>query len=256
MIQKVLKLYKETSETPLECLERFRRENPEYKDLPMTYAGRLDPMAEGLLLVLAGGECKKKNEYLAFDKEYEGEILFGFSTDTGDILGLPNKEEKVKTRNEKEDSNSRILSNSRIAAEGLLGKRSQVYPAFSSKTVDGKPLWQWARDGEEVEAPKKEVEVFSFEILECRKESYSDILENVRMFVSKVGGDFRQEEILDEWKEVLTPLEDEAVICRFKTKVSSGTYIRALAEELGQKIGEPAVLYSLKRTKVGDFEIE
>jgi tRNA U55 pseudouridine synthase TruB len=52
-MENVLKLYKNVGETPLECLERFRVENSEYKDVPMTYAGRLDPMAEGVLIVLA-----------------------------------------------------------------------------------------------------------------------------------------------------------------------------------------------------------
>ena len=58
-MKKILKLYKKEGETPLEAIERFRRKNPEYRNEKMTYAGRLDPMAEGVLLVLAGNECKK-----------------------------------------------------------------------------------------------------------------------------------------------------------------------------------------------------
>ena len=87
-IKKVLKLNKKPGETPLECLNRFKVDNPEYEGEKMTYAGRLDPLASGVLLVLVGEECKKKEKYLGLDKEYELTILFGFSTDSHDVLGL------------------------------------------------------------------------------------------------------------------------------------------------------------------------
>ena len=84
----ILNLYKERGETPLECIERFRRANPEYKNVPMSYAGRLDPMAEGVLIILAGEANKKKSDFLSLDKEYTFDVLFGFSTDTYDVLGV------------------------------------------------------------------------------------------------------------------------------------------------------------------------
>ena len=80
-------LQKKKGETPLECLERYRALHPELAKEKMTYAGRLDPMAEGELLILIGGECKEKEKYLGLDKEYEVDVLFGFKTDTGDVLG-------------------------------------------------------------------------------------------------------------------------------------------------------------------------
>src|SRR3982750_279229 len=83
----IIKLYKRLGETPLECIERFRLEKPEYATTNMTYLGRLDPMAEGLLLVLAGNTRDKK-KYLEWDKTYEFEVLWGFASDTYDILGL------------------------------------------------------------------------------------------------------------------------------------------------------------------------
>ena len=54
--------YKNIGETPLECLERIRLEYGKPKDIPMTYAGRLDPMAEGLLIILVGDDCKDKEK--------------------------------------------------------------------------------------------------------------------------------------------------------------------------------------------------
>ncbi len=60
--------YKELGETPLECLERMRIKHNIGQNTPMTYAGRLDPMADGLLIVLVGEECKKKDTYLGLNK--------------------------------------------------------------------------------------------------------------------------------------------------------------------------------------------
>ncbi len=78
---------KHLGETPLQALDRLRIEQPEYQKATLSYAGRLDPMAEGLLLVLVDDECKHSQDYFGFDKDYEATILFGFDTDTHDILG-------------------------------------------------------------------------------------------------------------------------------------------------------------------------
>ena len=81
-------LNKEVGETPLFVLEKFKRKNKFYGNKKLTYAGRLDPMAEGKLLVLVGKNCNKKEKYLDLDKEYEFEILMDFKSDTQDILGI------------------------------------------------------------------------------------------------------------------------------------------------------------------------
>src|SRR3989344_6100075 len=86
-MKKVLILNKKEGETPLGALEKFRAQDKKYKGVKMTYAGRLDPMANGLILILAGDETKNKDKYLALDKEYYFSVLFGFATDTYDILG-------------------------------------------------------------------------------------------------------------------------------------------------------------------------
>ncbi|MEX2029185.1 MAG: hypothetical protein WD963_01745, partial [Candidatus Paceibacterota bacterium] len=115
-MKNILLLNKKEGETPLQALDNFRRKNIRYKDAKMTYAGRLDPMARGLLLVLSGEEVKKKEKYLALPKEYEFDILFGFSTDTYDILG------KIE--------NSTILTNSRMDIEK---KRKENLKYFTGK---------------------------------------------------------------------------------------------------------------------------
>lgn len=92
MPDKAITTYKALGQTPLECLEELRVSRPDLADLPLTYAGRLDPLACGLLIVLAGEECKNKDQYLGLDKTYEFEMLVGFATDTYDLLGVVTSE--------------------------------------------------------------------------------------------------------------------------------------------------------------------
>ncbi len=90
--------------TPLELVDRFRERNLKYGGKKMSYPGRLDPMAEGVLLVLVGDENKKMDNYMKLDKEYVAEILIGLSTDSLDLLGvvddlkIANKEKKDSIR--------------------------------------------------------------------------------------------------------------------------------------------------------------
>ena len=82
-------IWKKWGETPLEALERLRVHLGIAKDIPMTYAGRLDPAVEGLLVILVGDECKKKDNYTKLRKTYSAEILIGVATDSYDLLGIP-----------------------------------------------------------------------------------------------------------------------------------------------------------------------
>lgn len=225
-MEKVLKLYKNLGETPLECLERFRAENLEYADVPMTYAGRLDPMAEGLLVVLTGDECKKKDEYLGLDKEYVFEVMLGVQSDTYDVLGIPKMSEKKD-----------------FDIKSFVGKRVQEYPAYSSRTFEK------AREGVEFEAPTKEVEIYSLEELETREISAGVALHEISRRINLVKGDFRQEQILDAWQKILGNSNQNFEIKKFKINCSSGTYVRSITNEMG------GLAYSIYRTKVGEYKI-
>ena len=251
-MKKIIILNKKEGETPLEALESFRRKNNEYKNVPMTYAGRLDPMASGVLLVLTGEECKKKEKYLALSKEYKFQILFGFTTDTYDILG------KIV--------NSTILTNSRIDLERKIienlkyftGKFVQEYPAYSSKTVGGKPLFAYARRGEKVESPEREVWVKSLKFFRIKRMSSEFLLKNIQRRIAKVQGDFRQQEILKIWKKELGQSKNKSskfYLADFEIKCGSGTYVRGIADSLGKKINYPALAYRIKRTKIGKYSL-
>ena len=247
-MKKVIILNKKEGETPLQSLESFRMKNKEYKDTKMTYAGRLDPLVSGVLVILAGDATKEKEKYLGMAKEYEFDVLFGFSTDTYDILG------KV--------SNSTILKNYRIdeldkkIKENLkffTGKFIQKYPMYSSKTVDGKQLFEYAREGKKVKIPEHEVEVKSLKFLKIKKISSKKLLESIEKRIGKVKGDFRQKEILKIWQKNLKNKEDKFCVASFHIKCGSGTYVRSIANDLGEKIGIPTLALTIVRTKVGKW---
>ncbi|MFZ2621256.1 MAG: hypothetical protein WAX85_03075 [Minisyncoccia bacterium] len=247
--QNVHLLYKKLGETPNECILRWKKENPKYFDAPMTYAGRLDPMAEGLLLILSGEELKNKDKYLDLKKTYEFEILWGFTTDTLDVLGLVL------------DSSDIFPPESEIKnyLKKMTGKFEQIYPIYSSKPVNGKPLFQWAREGRinEVEMPKHKVEIFNIEHISRREISKKNLLENIFLKISSVSGDFRQNETIEKWEEVISkcPL-DTFLIDKFYVKVSSGFYVRQFVLDLAKSFNTKAVTFHIKRIKVGDYGVE
>lgn len=236
---------KQIGETPLEALEKVRIEHGFDASVSMTYAGRLDPMAEGLLIVLAGEECKNKEQYLGLDKEYEVEVLLGFATDTGDLLGMVKGVEGEVKSEIKKDRVEEILGS-------LVGKFVQEYPKFSSKTVGGKPLFARAKSGElPDEMPTKEVEIFNIEFLGERKINNKELLDYIEENISKVKGDFRQDEIITLWRSILQDSLFDIPTLKIRVNCSSGTYMRALAEKIGEKLGVPTLAFSIERTKVG-----
>lgn len=250
-IQKVIVLNKKEGETPLEALSLFRSTHKSFKDIPMTYAGRLDPMASGLLIILIGEECKKKDEYLKLDKEYEFDVLFGFATDTYDILGKVTAKackEHLDALNAK-SLEKEILKNLKY----FKGTFIQKYPIYSSRTVNGKPLFEYGREGKEVEIPEREVYVKSLKFLKLRKINNKKLLEKIGKRIRKVNGDFRQKEIIHIWKKELKT-EETFFIASFKVKCSGGTYVRGIAQDLGEKMGLPTLAYTIKRTKIGKYD--
>lgn len=239
----VLNIYKKKGETPLQALSRLRKEKPELEKETLSYAGRLDPLAEGLMLVLVGDANKEREKYLRLDKTYVAEILFGVSTDTHDLLGLVNeiKEEVVNEKNFNETANT------------FLGKFSQKYPAFSSKTVGGVQLHKLSREGEIVDIPEHEVSLNKFTVISQRKITAEDVLQSALFSIDLVSGDFRQNEIKDKWELSLKNKDVEFDLFEVELQVSSGFYVRQFANDLGEKLGVKALAYSIKRTMAGEW---
>lgn len=253
-MEKYLLEYKKPGETPLDCINRVKNKDKSYAHVPMTYAGRLDPMAEGLMIILAGDECQKKDQYNNMPKTYEVEVLFGFATDTYDLLGLVASPKEGFERSS-ETTFSRELENK---LQNFTGKINQKYPPYSSRTVEGRPLFQWAREGRlsEIEIPSHDVFVESIEIKKTKEITGKKLMKYITDSISQVKGDFRQEEILAKWHEVLDGDPDkEFQIVKLVISCSSGTYVRAIAHELGQSLGTPALAMHILRTQIGEYKI-
>lgn len=251
-MESIRTIYKNLGETPLEALERLRMREHISSDIPMTYAGRLDPMAEGLLIILIGDACREENKknYLGLDKAYEVEILVGFDTDTHDLLGLiQNMETNV--------DHKIVLEKVHQEISAWVGEFQQTYPLYSSKTVSGKQLFSYGHSGEEVQLPTHMVQIYSLSYISSRNiqgkvlETYID--ENI----AKVRGDFRQKEIVETWHEKLHPMQKEAfLLIKLEVVCGSGMYVRQLVHDIGEKLAIPMLMFSLKRTRVGDYTIE
>ena len=242
-------IHKNLGETPLQALERYRKENAIDANIPMTYAGRLDPMAEGQLLILIGEECKNKEKYLGLDKEYEVEIVFGISTDTYDALGLASE------INSMSDSTPDLT---RLDLQKYCGKFMQKYPPYSSKTFNGKQLHTLARAGKlpygiTEEMPEKEVEIYEIKNLGVGEIDAKDLLARIISMINIVDGDFRQEEIKKRWQELLGgvhQLQGHFSVLKCLIKCSSGTYMRSLANKIGQDLEVGAFAIAIKRIRI------
>jgi tRNA pseudouridine55 synthase len=245
---------KNIGETPLMAIEGFRKSNPSLSQYPMTYAGRLDPMASGKLVVLIGDECKRRTKYDHLDKSYVFEVLLGFQTDTGDVLGLSKPGTIINVSDHA----------AHVAARSQIGPRTLPYPAFSSKTVKGKPLFTYALENElsSIEIPCADVRVHSMRYLDRITLPKDELIEHilnkidqlkVRDDVDELGAGFRKEEIIKQWWSLQDRRKTPCVILRYETTVSAGTYIRTLAPLLAQTLGTKGLAYSIKRTKIGRY---
>lgn len=279
---------KKEGETPLAALERLCRDHGIYEKV--TYAGRLDPMASGLLLVLSGDDVHKKDSMLEHTKTYEFTILLGVATDTGDILGKIT--ETVKADSEFLWSGRTIFAEGEKGREEIRGPKNslsagtkkdhsdllsasateqqkkykkiiesfaktynQPYPLYSSKTVDGKPLWTYAREGTKPDVvPTHSVTISRCVLNGVESISSADLLQQIHARIEPVVGDFRQDEILKLWDESITA--GTFVLLNCTADVSSGTYIRQLAVDIGVKLGVPALAYNIHRTKVGNYSLK
>lgn len=173
------------------------------------HTGTLDPIATGVLTICIGEGTKLVETLTCDDKIYEAEITLGINTDTLDISGNILKKEKVSiTRAEIES-----------ALKSMIGTYEQEVPAYSAKKVNGKKLYEYARNGEEVELPRHPVTIYSLELI-------SDI----------------------------KYVNDNTIFC-IRTHVSKGTYIRSLIRDIASKLNTIGVMSSLKRIKQGNFSI-
>ena len=174
------------------------------------HTGTLDPLATGVLIVCMNKALKVVDLITASDKEYIAKVVLGIDTDTLDITG--NIINECKT-----DVNVDMVKS---VLNSFVGKSIQEVPKYSAVKVKGKKLYEYARNGIDVELPKREIQIFDIELI-------SDI------------------DIVDGHQEF-----------SFRVKVSKGTYIRSLIRDIGVKLGCFACMKELTRTKQGKFSID
>lgn len=174
------------------------------------HTGTLDPLATGVLIVCMNKALKVVDLITASDKEYIAKVVLGIDTDTLDITG--NIINECRT-NVNVDMVKSVLNS-------FVGKSIQEVPKYSAVKVNGKKLYEYARNGIDIELPKREIQIFDIELI-------SDI------------------DIVDGHQEF-----------SFKVKVSKGTYIRSLIRDIGVKLGCFACMKELTRTKQGKFSID
>ena len=171
------------------------------------HTGTLDPMATGLLVVCVGRATKLVEVLTAHQKEYIASMIFGIKTDTKDITGnvLEKRSCQITEKQVQE-----VLTSMTTTYE-------QEVPIYSAVKVGGKKLYEYARKGENVDLPKREVTIKKLEM---------------------ISWDAQEEPVLT-----------------FFAQVSKGTYIRSLVEDIASHLGTIGTMTALKRTKVGNFSL-
>jgi tRNA pseudouridine55 synthase len=255
-----LYIYKNIGETPLELINNIKSKHNDNdnKNNKYSYAGRLDPMARGEMIILKGLECKNRNQYLNLDKEYEFEILLGYQSDTFDVLG--------KIQNTFLENIPEILN---FNLTNYLGIQEQYYPPYSSIVVNKKPLWLWSKENrlDEIEIPKRNINIYSLEYLgKYEIQNNLELFELIKNKIYKLQPNnfenFRVKEIIDEWEKVLicknnidknikinNKINNKLKIYKFRSRVSSGTYIRSLVNRIGMDLGYYGIAFDIHRTK-------
>ncbi|MDQ0156770.1 tRNA pseudouridine(55) synthase TruB [Robertmurraya andreesenii] len=206
----ILPLYKPKGMTSHDCVFKLRKILRMKK---IGHTGTLDPEVDGVLPICLGRATKVAEYITDAGKRYEGEVTIGFSTTTEDATGevvCQKSVDKIITKKE-------ILR----VLEELTGEITQTPPMYSAVKVNGKRLYEYARQGIEVERPSRVVKIYSIELLD--------------------------EQAL---------YEGETVSFRFRVSCSKGTYIRTLAVMIGEKLGYPAHMSSLTRVQAAAFTLE
>ena len=176
------------------------------KKIKVGHAGTLDPLASGLLILCTGKMTKSIEQFMGQEKEYTGTFTLGSTTPSYDL------ETEVDNTFPTDHITEELLH---ATLNQFVGTIDQYPPVFSALKKDGKRLYEFAREGIEVEIPARKVNIHSFELT-----------------------------------QKVIPKVDFKVIC------SKGTYIRSLANDYGKALNSGAHLSALRRTRIGEFNIE
>ena len=240
---------KEAGHTMVQTMDKFKKENGINK---VCYCGRLDPMARGLVLLLAGEECKKMPEYLGHSKEYEFEILFGISTDTDDPLGIIENIHNIDPKghiNNYEETDVNIYFD-KIKEYIKIGKFEQFFHSFSSKRINNQPMWQQPQINLDIK-PHHIVEIYNVEYKSIKKYDFLEWKTHIIDTINKIDkkNNFRQVEIIDNYNNIGCKF-DKLYSIPIKINVSTGFYIRQLVCDIKNYFGINILTYDINRTNI------
>lgn len=209
-----------------------------------SHTGTLDPLAEGVVVVIVGDESAFKENFISEFKTYEFSFIFGFSTDSHDALGL------VKNTNLEEI----FLTEMRVRNElnNFIGRYTQKYPDFSSKKVLGKSLWEYKRLGLSVPEVFIDGTITEIEVLDFSEISSTNVLNHIKTQINQIVGNFRQKEILKKYQESNFP--EKFYKTKVRIKMSRGLYVRGLARDLSEKLHLNCIILDLIRVEDGEIE--
>ena len=176
------------------------------------HTGTLDPNASGILILCIGNALKMCELMDDSDKEYVAEVILGLSTDTLDTDSNATIIENIDVNLDKETIEKVVVS--------FKGTYMQEVPIYSAVKVNGRKLYEYARNNIPVTLPKKKVEIKDIDFID------------------------------------MVQSNDNKIHFRIKATVGKGTYIRALVRDIGTKLGVPAVMNSLVRTRIGNFNLD
>ena len=203
------------------------------KKLKVGHAGTLDPLATGVLIICTGKSTKRIDELQAHTKEYIATIKLGATTPSFDM-------ETAEDATFPTEHITRELVEEKLTS--FMGRIEQVPPTFSAVKVDGKRAFKYARQGEEIELKPKILVIDELEILHFGEVDSNTIVTN----------DDPRERIKYQ-NENLTGTHLSLTI---RVVCSKGTYIRALARDIGLALGSGGYLTSLVRTRIGDYKLQ
>lgn len=216
------------------------------KNLKVGHAGTLDPLATGVLLVCIGNACKMAQQLQATDKEYVAGICFGATTPSYDL------EKEVDRRMPFENVSEESV---RAALPAFIGEQDQVAPLFSAKQVEGVRAYELARkmyrNGEGLDDAARDllqvnrIEISGLELLSYGSSSDEDIASRA------AGTGFGASSRIN-----VASLPEGLPVALVRVACSKGTYIRAFARDLGEKLGTGAFLCSLQRSRCGKLRVE
>ncbi len=245
METRVFPWWQRYGETIRETRERFLLFHPELRTSPIRYEGRLDPLAEGVILFVSphGNENERvEREVRLLEKEYEVDALLGVRTDSGDVLGLA--EEILLSPSH---GDVRILRSE--AEKSLVGCHMLPLPLYSSPHI--RELREKGyKEGKRRRGKMCFREVQSKPLPPMER---NDLLSLVERLVVSVPGDFRQREVLSRWERIALFLPERIPLISFSLRASSGSYVRSFLAELARRTKVPVTSLKIRRVKIGTW---